>query len=76
MKHFDVSVSDGGRLRVEVKQGVAGGGENLEEVEGRRSADECGGEGAHYVENFPVVEGALVHERLQRHWAVPGAVAA
>ncbi len=31
VKHFDVSVSDGGRLRVEVNQGVAGGGENLEE---------------------------------------------
>jgi hypothetical protein len=45
-------------------------------VGGRRSADESGGEGADHVENLPVVERALVHERLQRHWTVPVAVAA
>ena len=38
VKHFDVSVSDGGRLRVEVNEGVAGGGQNLEE---RRGEVEC-----------------------------------
>ena len=78
VKHFDVSVSDGGRLRVEVNEGVAGGGQNLEERRGgvRLRTGACGGEGADYVENLPVVERALVHEGLQRHWTVPVAVAA